>query len=482
MTMIFAVAQLFLAPVSTSLLARHLGAHDFGAYSSLQRLVLLIAPLSSLGVSVGVTRYVASARGKPKSKSFFWGAIAVTVSGALLVSLALGLVPESVLGDLDASAPGWLIFLLLTAFVIQSLLGAWLRGNGDYFVSNVMHLLSELGKLVFLVLLFLFDWQLHIAMVLLTILMVQISIDVVLVSVTQPIDFRPRFLSWSHTKTLLTYSVPRVPGGLSLQALNSIGIFYFSLQGESALAGFMALSLVLLNAGSMVFSRLGSILMPHLVFELSKSEDKDSAANHTIPGHVKSQLSIVISLLLSVAAISGAAGILALPTLIVPWLGQDFASTELPVSVLSSCIGIVALYSVLAGAVNAVDTRPLNTVNLTVALLAAGGVLAIHQDLNTTQVAIIQAFGFALLAALTIITVLRLYDIVPRDIGLTGFIVLTVTNTIIVSTVLLINQDFWARAIGVLAIVAADLAIIWKLSPPWLPAIIVRLSRITGRA
>lgn len=227
-----------------------------------------------------------------------------------------------------------------------------------------------------------------------------------------------------------------------------------------------------------MFNRLGSVLMPHLAFSLN---DKTRSDEEDIPLLVKRQVAAVIGLLLTSATIVGALGILALPHLVVPWLGAEYAPAEMPVSVLSACIGILALYSVLSGAVNAADTRALNTLNLTIVLLVTGGLLLIRRDLDIVAVTWIQAFGYTLLAALTVLTVCRLYGISFREAGVAHASILAIVNAGLTSLAILsgyaaIHWVGWA-----IFLLAIDGFLIWVSKPSWLQAILRKIPRSRNR-
>lgn len=465
-TAIFAVVQLSAAPLLAAVLARGLTVEEFGTYNALLRISMLLVPLCTLGVSVGLSRYVAANRDAPQAMDYLWGALSIAVAGSVGTILAsyFGLTDWIWHTDGKLHQRGWsVVGVLILLPGLTQVLNAWLRGSGGYQLANLAALVWTVGRLGIGCVL-LFGVEIEPLWLLIAFFALDLLIHSVFVTVGHPVAIRVTSDFGSAIRVLLRYSVPRAPGGLAIQALQGVGVIYFSSRGQFEAAGFMSVGLTIVSFGNLVFSRLGTVLLPHFSYHLANA----ARSGMGVPDSVRRQLRMITAMLIAAAAISGTTAAFITPYALESWLGKDYDAAREVSGILTAAAGLLALYSVLSGAINAVDVKPINTVNLLVVMVYLAAGVTMLPNGTMSSVAILQLGGFGLLAALTVIATVRLYSLSWRDLAIAESTCIAVTNVAIMGLV----ANFMAMPLAgvcmtVLIVLFVDGVLLWLLKPEW---------------
>jgi O-antigen/teichoic acid export membrane protein len=165
--------------------------------------------------------------------------------------------------------------------------------------------------------------------------------------------------NFKHLKTLLTYSLPRVPGDIAFGGLFALPIIIVSHFNYPELAGKMAFSITLLNIVGAAFSPLSLMLLPGIS---QKLKDKNYKAVM-----IETKRAIFATVILSGIGLTiyqlFAEEILHL------YLGEDVAFWVTDTKIIMSGAVFYALFITLRSVIDAYYVKAVNSINLIISML-----------------------------------------------------------------------------------------------------------------
>jgi O-antigen/teichoic acid export membrane protein len=338
-----------------------LGNTGFSEYALSRRILSFVQPAALMGLTVGIPRFMGyhSTASKEKSDIYF-------ISGAVIMFLAtLVIIPIFLLlkvqisfllfGSSDYSNFIFPINVLLLGTIGHLLCYSYFRGKLFMGKANILQIVNiailplvvfGFSKKTVDVLILLGGGRCLISLVFLYIIFRQLTF----------LDLRKNIVL--HSKELLHYSIPRVPGDFGWAGLLSLVAFLTAHSSGVKEAGNVAFGISLLVAGGSLLSPIGIVLLPHASRMVAKLEMAELRV------FVKNILLVSVSLALLGVIIFGICG----GKIIELYLGQNFVNMTFILKIL-----IVASipYAIFVTMVNVIDSfyiKALNTKNILISL------------------------------------------------------------------------------------------------------------------
>jgi O-antigen/teichoic acid export membrane protein/predicted O-methyltransferase YrrM len=381
--------------VAFRLVAVHLGQNGFGEYALSRRTLSLVSPLAVIGLDVAVARFVAYAMGRRTGREAGYpGAALLIMAVTLAVLSALLLVFQSFFADLFFGSSTYTSLItplpvLLAGSGLHVVAYSYLRGRSQIQRANVLMALNMaaiplaavyVGHDVSEILLLMGGGWMAISTVFLAI--TRFSVDKI----------------GDHTRELLRFGVPRMPGDFLQLALFALPGILIAHQSNVSKAGIVAFGIAALGMVGTALTPISFVLLP-------------AVAGLFARGWVDQVRQRVLEIL-RVAVPVLVVGIVVLEvfaqTLVADYLGRDFTA-GVPVLRLLM-IGALpwGLYVILKSVIDARHMRPINARNMAIAFATFVGAAFASQFVTSSPDGIVVAFVISLyvLGALTILDVL----------------------------------------------------------------------------
>ncbi|MCP4291932.1 MAG: lipopolysaccharide biosynthesis protein [bacterium] len=339
-----------------------LGADSFSEYAMSRRTISLLAPAMMLGLGVGLPRRIAMlvTEGEQKNaQAYFWAAASfLLISNGIVFFLVWafpGQVATLFFGDSQHQSLIFPMTMLLAGLSWHNIIWAFLRGRFFFREASILEIINLVIAPVtsFLV----FNQN--------TAQLLQATGTMVLgvcflVSVFWA--FRTQWnLSghWQKGRELLSYGLPRVPGDFALGGLIAIPSLLAAHMFDLKTAGYVAFASTMLNLAGTSVAPLSTALLPE--------------AAKLIRNGQKGLLKREIKRLTLVAAIISVIGVIVaeiwMPTIIKLYLGPEFSEVVPILRGFALCVLPYIQFVVLRSVVDAAHHKPINTINLLIALV-----------------------------------------------------------------------------------------------------------------
>lgn len=397
-TFLVELAILMSGVFTLQLAGRTLGTVGFGEYSVARRAMNVITFPLLFGLGISIPRYVAFCDSDSKYKgrspiSYLLAGLllsipVVTLFGLLALSFPVSF-SKLFFGESTYAHFALPIVLISVGLYLQTLVYGYLRGLLAMRLANLFHLLttgvipptavlisngSAFRSLVFM------GWG-----------WIAISI---LFGAKLFMEQRPEPLSWlllpRRARELFLYGIPRVPGEFALFGLFSVPTFLVSHKSGVEVAGFFSFGISLLSLVGAIFATLGILLLPYV--SRLRAELKWRSIRVLVSRALLGAVVVVVSMVVVLQ--------LALSMIVPLWMGGSF-SESIAISrwLLWGAIPY-AVYVVLRNPIDAVTTRPYNSVNLSIVFVLSVTLIWLGGSILPPQSAMFLALG--LLSILTL--------------------------------------------------------------------------------
>jgi O-antigen/teichoic acid export membrane protein len=384
--------------IVTGTLAARLGPDEFGGYLLARRTSALLLSLCALPVGVATARYVALVRDETERRAYLLGALVLSVLPALLV-LAVGMTQPHMVASLlfrGAEGRGLLIgcLWLLVGMSCGTVYWSYHLGLGRTGRANLCQLFGlGIGPAAVV-----YSPVVHAGVGRMLLLMGLVGcmwLGPLLITLGDGRRFGnvgsglPRALS-----DLSRYAVPRIPGGFALTGLLAFGSFLASRHGRMAEAGALLATQIIFQIAQLVASAFGYVLLPKIaaLHSQGRSEFIGDRVSDIISfvGHI----GLFFSLHLWVWS----------RPLLLTWLGAGYSSAVPLMRVQLAALIPYFAYIMLRSVIDAIESKPVNTINLCWSLLATaiGCVLSEAYGLGGVGLAASTTVGVWVVAALSV--------------------------------------------------------------------------------
>lgn len=340
------------------LAALHLGKQGFSEYAVARRTVTMLYPILLMGLGVGLPRFLsyASVYGSKRVPPYFGATLrcvlGVTSVFLLIVNLFSTRFAYLFFGNKDYSFLTLPMSALLAGLVSHGVVYAYFRGHLKMKFANILQFIN-LGVIPLIAFPF---FGSNVRTFLLAIGSMTLLATFV-VSVFTPLDEIQR-AKFVQVKELLTYGMPRVVGDFAITALFTLPVTILVHVRGVQEAGFVAFGITVLSMVGSAFSPISLILLP------KASRMFAEGAHVGLSRHVKRiiQATVLITLTLNVVLVVFANG------LINVYLGPRFPEVAIYLRLFAFGALPYAIYCVLRGLLDAFYVRPVNTINVLIAL------------------------------------------------------------------------------------------------------------------
>ena len=349
--------------------ANWLGQTGFSEYAVARRVLAFLQPITMLGLSVGLPRYIALAEGRgehERSSQYFYttvfyvGGFTAILIGALL------------------AWPGWFSYIffgrsedryLLPAMVLMllgmsshAILYAFFRGKMAVGPANALQFINN--GAVPLVVFALFHRDVGSLLRYMGLAWIGATGTIFGISSVKP----GRMESLTRSRELLSYGLRRLPGDFAMTAVLALpAIFTAHLAGIRE-AGFVAFGLAVVNMVSSVFAPIGIVLLPKVSRAIGAGDFEE----------VRREIVLIRRLTLLLAGTMVIVIELFGGPMVRIFLGPNYSPAVQVIKVLVLGALSLAFFSALRSAIDAYYHRAINAVNLTatLALFLGGSAIA----------------------------------------------------------------------------------------------------------
>lgn len=469
LTTITSVLTTISAIVVTRLLAEGLGPEKFGAYSLSRRMLAIIAPFSLLGMDLAITRYTAIAEERASRESYLLTGLLLAISPGLVI-LLIGLLFRDSLSFLIFQNRAYTSLFVATLVLVVSysfyvVLYAHYRGMARMNRANMWQL-AVVGVAPVII-----AWELsQSGNVSLIVLLLAISFFLA----SLPLGYYVRKILLqgpipqlkSSARELLSYGVPRIPAGLTLAALLTLGPFLAPHVGTLEDAGYLAAGqfvLLVMEGGLVAF---GLVALPK-VAQLAAEGQRE---------FLRESISDIIAFFLHLGVFATLHILLWADEVVLILLGPQYEKAIPLMRIILLALVPYLAYVLLRSVVDAVEKKAINTLNLVlsfaVALISAMTLVAL--GLSVKGLALATTIGFVTLGFLTLRYIWTTFQIRSNSIELKIPLLCNVSLIMIalLFKYLLINRFFGPTWIGIviieLALFTSFILLLWKIRVRWL--------------
>ena len=409
LTTVTSIATALSVIITTRLLAQGLGPEEFGAYSLARRVVSTIIPLSTLMMSIAVTRYVGISRDESLQYSYFLNGLVIGIPISLII-LIIGLLNSNYLTGLIYHSQAYVSLFVVTLFMLvgisfYTVLSAFYRGQGKMVRFNLWQLgVTAFGPLAIAWVCARFGKSDLIILLLgglFYVSLIPLSFHVVK-AFSQIKKGKNIKMVW-QLKELLRYGFPRTPGGIAFTGLLTIGPFLASYFGSMKEAGYLVIgqSIFRVVEGGMV--AFGLVVLPKVAQIVAEGKDN----------FLKERITDVIVFVFHLGLFATLHLILWSDQIVILWLGTQYMEVILLMKVLLIALIPYLAHEMLRSIIDAVEERAVNTLNRLISLIAAFvfSVILARSGLGVTGLAIGVTLGFIFLGILSVLYLWKFYQI-----------------------------------------------------------------------
>lgn len=389
------------------IIAKGLGPEELGVYTLVRRTVAVLIPFTSLSIGIGLARYIALYTGKgQKTESVLPAAVAVSSICSLLVCVALfpfsGLLSKLIFNQEGREVLFKLILFLLIGENLYICLYSYYRGRQRMLRANIWNALV-MGIMPVSIAILLIDTN-NLSYI---IFGLGILFFISLFSLLPQIAYGVRTARWeefkSIAKKLLTYSIPRAPGGVALTLIFTFGVLVSPYMGGIANAAYMSIGIWIFQILQTATDSFGLVILPKAANLLGRGNDD----------YLKSKLRSIYDLILHVGLFVFVQMFLILDFLIFIWLGREYSEAVPIARIIILSMMPFFFYTMMRSIIDAVEKRAINAFNLYLSLFVTviSSLILVKSGLGLSALAMGFDVGLISLGILTYFYMNRRYHV-----------------------------------------------------------------------
>lgn len=343
------------------LLTENFGSEKFGAYSLANRILSTLAPFSTLNAGIALTRFSSITREESSRYAYLLSAFLIT-SVSSVVILAFGFKFAEGLTLFVFHDKAYYTLLLATLFLIVAysffaVLSGFYFGSGQISKTNLWQIfIGVIGPLLIVEICARFA---RVDLVIFLMGMLYLAAFAPLVfhlcrAVSLKIDWKQIKKS---IKELFQYGSPRIPGGLAMAGLLSVGPFLAPHFGSLRDAGYLMVGQSILRVAEIGTGAFGLVVFP-------KVGQLFSQRRHEF---LKERITDIVALVFHVGSFMILHLFLWADQIVLIWLGKGYANVIPLMRVFVLAIGPYMSYVMLYPVIDAIEVKAVNTLNLFVA-------------------------------------------------------------------------------------------------------------------
>jgi O-antigen/teichoic acid export membrane protein len=377
--------------------AAWLGQTGFSEYAVARRVLAFLQPITMLGLSVGLPRYIALAdgRGEPERSSQYFYAAVLGVGGFTTILVSALLV-----------WPGWFSFvffgssedryllppmvLMLLGMSLHAIVYAFFRGKMAVRHANALQFINN--GVIPLLIFALFHKDVASLLRYLGLAWIGTTGTILGISSLKP----GRVGRLKGSGELLGYGLRRLPGDFAMTAVLALPAIFTAHVAGMREAGFVAFGLAIVNMISAVFAPVGIVLLPKVSRAIGAGDFQEVHREIVL---IRRMTLLLAGAMVILVELSGGA-------LVRLYLGPGYSPAAPIIKVLVLGALPLAFFSALRSAIDAYHHRAINALNLiaSLVLFLAGSSIAF---VSGTFSSVLWAFA----AALTLLALLTQYRV-----------------------------------------------------------------------
>lgn len=433
-TTVTSVAVLVGNAVLASILARRGASEMFEPYNVAKRVAASVMPLVSLGLTVGVVKYVAAQRSESAKRGVVLASLLVIVPVVLLSTALVASSPAVAARVLIGSGDVllmWAVWLYSIALTVNTMVYAYYRAELRQSRANWANFIAMVA--IPLIVVFVVPASYDAAAMVVTMSVCILAVNgaqIAVRAVRALTDAGARTEARRVMRELMTYSLPRIPAGLTTSLILLVGPWMARRGGDTESSAYLLAGLAVAQMVAAGLQAFGIVLLPR-VSELHARGRGDDL------GRVVIRL-LYGGLLLSLAStpflVAGA------EALVPVWLGSEFVRAVPVVRIVALAVPGVVIFSLLRSVADGCIVSPVNTYASTAGLLLAIAVSYVAGASHPEGIAAGYTLGQLLMASWLGLVVMRTLRLrVPP-----GYLL----GVLVVSVALSTASVFIGRALG----------------------------------
>lgn len=397
------------------LLAVKKGAEGVAVYSLIKQNVVFVWPLIMLGMQAAIPRYIALGRGRAGAvEGYLLAAVALTGATTVAVSVLAFASPSDtaslLFGDSGRTKLVFPLVATLVATVALEVVYGYYRGQSNFLMANAVRLVSVAAFPVVL-LIVAGDRSIE---TLISLMAAGVLVSAVLTAF-RPLTRAARAVSPARAvaagRTLIDYGYRRIPGDVASVVLFAVPTVLAAHFVPLHRVAYLSTGLYVMAMISIAFQPIGMVFLP-LLARLCAT-DWGAARRH---------VSMLATSAIHIAIFVTPQMVLFADVAVRVWLGPEFKDAGTIIAILAAPAGAYVFYVVLRSALDAATVTAYNARNNVIALalaaLVATASLTTHAADPLNCIAWSFTLGLLTLGALTLLSVIRVYRLHPREFAL----------------------------------------------------------------
>ena len=340
----------------TRILAKALGPDSFGTYCVARRLVSLVIPFSTLSMGVSLTRYISVANDQDKKVDYLLSAMSIVFFVSLLfigVSLfAANYLSSAIFHSNESLTLFYVCLFMIGGFGVYTILYSYYRGIQNMISANLWQICVV--AILPLGISYIFAHYQNISLIIFFMgLVTYLSIFPLIIIVK---GFKKSSFNQIRirSKELISYGLPRTPGGLTFAGFLTVGPFFAPYFGSMRDAGYLVI-------GQSVFRILETSVVAFGLVALPK------VSQILLEGKTE-YLKKIISDILSMITHLGLFMVIQLfawsKEIVLIWLGDEYLTAVPIIKIFLIALCPYLSYVMLRSIIDAVEEKAINTLNL----------------------------------------------------------------------------------------------------------------------
>ncbi|MEW6409347.1 MAG: lipopolysaccharide biosynthesis protein [Nitrospirota bacterium] len=391
--------------VVTRFLAEGLGPEMFGAYSLARNILSTTISFSTLAMGVAIPRYVALTKDYHIKISYLLSGL-ILISTSCLILLTLGLIFNDkltvlIFNDRAYSSLFTASMVMVIGYSLYSVLYGFYRGLGKMSKANLWQLTIMAVSPAVIAFAFHKSGKVDLIIFLMGLVSFTTVIPLISYGYKALLIRRNSLKIWSHLKELSQYSFPRIPGGIALASIMTIGPFLASHFISLKDAGYVIVGQCVFRIVEGGVGVFGIVTLPKVaqLFAEGRNEFLSDRAND------------ILSFIFHLGLFATLHLILWTDRIIFIWLGEQYIDAILPTRVFLIVLVPYLIYAMFCSVIDAIEKRAVNAYHIYISFITTLciSLILVKTGFGILGLAIGVAGGYLMLGSLTVIYLFKVY-------------------------------------------------------------------------
>ena len=467
--------------VVTRLLAKGLGPKTFGTYALARNIVSTTISFSTLAMAVAIPRYMGIAKDRHLKNNYLLSGL-ILVSISCFIVLTFGLIFKDKLTVLifhDKAYSSLFIasVIMVIGYSLYGVLYGFYRGLGRMGKANAWHLsIMAIGNAVIA---FAFYKSGRVDLIVLLMGMAAFTAVVPLIFYSyKAISTNWNSLKiWVHLKELSQYGLPRVPGGVALAGIMTIGPFLASYFISLKNAGYLIVGQSIFRIVEGGIGVFGLVALPKIARLFAEGRNK----------FLSDRVNDILAFIFHLGLFATLHFILWSDRIIFIWLGVQFTPAILPTRVCILALIPYFVYSMFCSVIDAIEKKAVNAYNIYIAFIMTSGIslILIKVGFGIFGLALGVTIGYLALSIFTLSYLFRIYQFNYKTLAIKKCLLLNVFFIIVALSIKRwLELTYQGMHLAGMAIIVEGIVFflycffLWKMNVGWMVELKNRIIKV----